>query len=358
MNDNENANETSETPGWGNETPGRRSTAEPVSPQGKGRSSAAISADPSSGDVWERRVLERLATAAITEQRRARRWGVFFKFAFLAYLSVLLIPHIPFDEWTSSAEEKHTAVVEIVGTIGPEADASADRVVSGLRAAYEDEGTAGIVLRINSPGGSPVQAGYINDEIRRLRKKHSEIPVYAVLTDICASGGYYVAVAADAIYADKASLVGSIGVLMNSFGFVDTLEKLGIERRLLTAGEHKAFLDPFSPTKPDELAHTQALLDKMHAQFIEVVKSGRGERLKGSDGKLFSGYIWTGEESVALGLVDELGTTSGVARDVIGAERVVNFTVRDTILERLADRFGASMAQGFASLFGGSPSLR
>ena len=358
MNDNENANETEETPGWGNETSGRRSTNESVRSPGNGVSSATSTTDPTSEHAWERRVLERLATAAITEQRRARRWGVFFKFAFLAYLSVLLVPHIPFDDWTSSVEEKHTAVVEIVGTIGPEADASADRVVSGLRAAYEDEATAGIVLRINSPGGSPVQAGYINDEIRRLRKKHSEIPVYAVLTDICASGGYYVAAAADAIYADKASLVGSIGVVMNSFGFVDALEKLGIERRLLTAGKHKAFLDPFSPTKPDEVAHTQALLDKMHVQFIDVVKSGRGEKLKGSDEKLFSGYIWTGEESVALGLVDDLGTTSGVARDVIGAERIVNFTIRDTLLERLAERFGASMAQGFAGLFGGPSSLR
>ena len=318
---------------------------------------AAVLGNSSPG-AWERGVLERLATAAVTEQRRSRRWGIFFKFAFLVYLSVLVLPHLPLKEWMSADDEKHTAVVEIVGPIGPEANASADRVITGLRAAFENEDTAGIVLRINSPGGSPVQAGYINDEIRRLRAEHSDIPLYAVLTDICASGGYYVAVAADEIYADKASLVGSIGVLMNSFGFVDTLEKLGVERRLFTAGNHKGFLDPFSPTDPTEVAHIQGLLDKMHTQFIDVVKMGRGERLKGSDEELFSGYVWTGEESVALGLVDGLGTTSGLARNIIKAEKTVNFTVRDSLAERIIDRLGVSLAKNFTDRLGLRPSLQ
>lgn len=307
---------------------------------------------------WERGVLERLANSAIKEQRRTRRWNVFFKFAFLAYISLLLVPQIPFDELLPAGYEKHTAVIEILGVIGPETDASADRVVTGLRAAYEDEKTAGIVLRINSPGGSPVQAGYINDEIRRLRQDHIEIPIYAVVTDICASGGYFVAVAADAIYANQASLIGSIGVLMNGFGFVDAMEKLGVERRLLTAGKHKGFLDPFSSPLPEEIAHTQALLDGLHRQFVGTVKDGRGKRLKGSDDELFSGYLWTGEESLALGLVDALGTTSGLARDVIGAEKVVNFTVRKSFAERLVDRLGSSLANNLVGAFSEVLSVR
>ena len=299
--------------------------------------------------TWQREILERLATAAVHEQRRTRRWGIFFKFAFLAYVAVVLIPHIDFDWFIPNRSDRHTALVEVVGAIGPDEAASADRVVSGLRAAFEDENTAGIVLRINSPGGSPVQSGYIHDEIGRLRGKHPDIPVYAVIADICASGGYYVAAAADKIYADKSSIVGSVGVLMNGFGFVDAMGKVGIERRLLTAGKHKGLLDPFSPAKPEETAHLQELLDEMHRQFIAVVKAGRGERLKGSDEELFNGYVWTGERSVGLGLVDALGTSSGVARDVIGVEKIVNFTVRESLVDRLVDRFGASLAKGFLS---------
>ncbi|MGK0171101.1 MAG: protease-4 [Gammaproteobacteria bacterium] len=308
--------------------------------------------------AWERNLLERLSTAAVLEQRRARRWGIFFKFAIMAYVAILAIPHIPFDRLMPSSEDQHTALIELVGAIGPDTAASADRIVSALRAAFEDENTAGIVMRVNSPGGSPVQSAYVYDEIKRLRKKHPDIAVYAVISDICASGCYYIAAAADKIYADKGSIVGSIGVLMNGFGFVDAMEKLGIERRLLTAGKHKGLLDPFLPTNPDEVAHLQGLIDDIHQQFIRAVREGRGDRITGSDEELFNGYVWTGERSVGLGLVDALGTSSGVARDVIGAETIVNYTVRDSFVERFADRLGLSAGQGLMSLLRSGPELR
>jgi protease-4 len=293
---------------------------------------------------WERQLLERFAFAALTEQRRARRWGIFFKLAFLTWLVLLLValqPGLVSDGGMYG--EKFTALVDLKGVITEDSDASADIVVSGLRAAFEHKNTAGVIIRINSPGGSPVQAGYINDEIYRLKAEHPDIPLYAVIQDTCASGGYYVAAAADEIYADKASVVGSIGVVMDGFGFVDLLSKLGIERRLLAAGENKGFLDPFSPLKPEEVAHVEKLLREIHQQFINTVLKGRRDRLK-SDAQLFSGYVWTGEQGLELGLVDGLGSSSYVARELIGAEKIVDFTPQRDYLERLAGRLGATLA--------------
>jgi len=300
---------------------------------------------------WERELVNRLAFSALAEQRRTRRWGIFFKFAILAYLMALLVLYLPLGRLAPSAGEKHTALVEVSGIISDDSEASADNIVAALRAAFKDDDTAGVILRINSPGGSPVQAGYVNDEIGRLRKKHPKIPLYAVITDMCASGGYYIAAAADRIYADKASVVGSIGVLMNGFGFVGTMEKLGVERRLLTAGESKGMLDPFSPANPTEVAHIEGVLNELHGQFIEVVKRGRGDRLTGGE-ELFSGLVWSGERSVELGLVDALGSSSYVAREIIGVEEIRDFTPRRDLLERIADRIGMAMATGVSRSVG------
>lgn len=280
---------------------------------------------------WERETINRLLFTAFDEQRRARRWNVFFKLIFILYL--LILPGLYLWEefasfWDDDKSERHTALVEIDGVISDSTDANADKIIGGLRAAFADSNTAGVVIRINSPGGSPVQAGYINDEIWRLRKKYSHIPIYAVIRDICASGGYYIAVAAQKIYADKSSLIGSIGVRMDSFGFVAALEKLGIERRLLTAGEHKGFLDPFLPKRPEEVAHIQSVLADIHRNFIEVVKRGRGKRIKDDDSKLFNGLVWTGVQAQTLGLIDALGSTSFVAREVFKAEKIRDYTQR------------------------------
>ncbi len=307
---------------------------------------------------WERDVVNRLAFAALNEQRRARRWNIFFKSLFFIYLFVLLF-YVPM-EWgdTTITTGKHTALVELDGVIAANTPANADNLVSSLRRAFKDEDTAGIILRINSPGGSPVQAGYVYDEIKRLRGKYPNIKLYAVVTDICASGGYYIAAAADEIYADKASIVGSIGVLMDGFGFVDTLKKAGVERRLMTAGEHKGILDPFSPLKTDEVRHVQGLLDGIHQQFIDAVKAGRGDRLADNP-DIFSGLFWNGEEGVKLGLVDGLGSSSYVAREIIGAEKIVDFTARPDYFERFADRIGAAMATVIGENLGlGSAALR
>jgi len=304
-----------------------------------------------SGEHWERDLLERFVFSVVKEQRLARRWGIFFKLLLFIYLFALLILLNP--DWQQFAsketeEDQYTALVEVDGVIATDEDASADKIISGLRAAFKDENAKGIIIRINSPGGSPVQAGYINDEIKRLREKYKK-PIYAVATDLCASGGYYIAVAADKIYADKASVIGSIGVLMSSFGFVDTLEKLGVERRLYTAGEHKGFLDPFSPQKLEDIKHIENVLKNIHEQFIQRVKEGRGERLKaGNDALLFSGLIWTGEQAKELGLVDELGTSSQIARDVFKAETIKNFTPKPDYFDRLAERFGVTLAKAFS----------
>lgn len=302
---------------------------------------------------FEQALVNKIATEAITEQRRARRWSVFFKLFMVAYVSVFTLAYLV-DGWdgASIGGGKHTALIDISGVISADSQANADYIVSGLRAAFEDKNTAGIILRINSPGGSPVQAGYVNDEIYRLREEYPDIPFYSVITDMCASGGYYIATAADTIYADKASVVGSIGVIMSGFGFVDTIEKLGIERRLLHAGENKGFLDPFSPLKSEEVQHVETLLAEIHQQFVDVVKKGRGDRLV-NDEKIFSGLIWTGEQSLALGLVDALGSPGYVAREVIGVEEIVDFTKRETILDQFASQIGATFVRSIRSVLAG-----
>jgi len=303
---------------------------------------------------WDRNLINRLAFASLNEQRRSRRWGVFFKTLAFVYVGVILF-YIPTDfDKKSITGGKHTAIIDVSGTIAADADANADRIVGGLRAAFENKNTAAVILRINSPGGSPVQAGYVYDEIKRLRAKYQAVKLYAVITDMCASGGYYIAAAADEIYADKASIVGSIGVLMNGFGFVDAMKNMGIERRLLTAGEHKGVLDPFSPLKKEDLNHMQSLLDGVHQQFIKVVKEGRGDRLQ-DDPKLFSGLFWNGEESLKLGLVDGLGSSSYVAREIVGVDKLVDFTARSNYLDRFAERLGATVVKTLSTTLGLQP---
>ncbi|MBI3902709.1 MAG: S49 family peptidase [Nitrosomonadales bacterium] len=294
---------------------------------------------------WERDVLEKLAMSAIQEQRRARHWSIFFKVLTFGYLFILLFL---FMGWVGGKTEaklggKHTALVDMMGVISADSAASADNIIGSLQDAFEDKKTQGVILRINSPGGSPVQSGYINDEIKRLRAKYPNIPLYVVVEDICASGGYYVASAADKIYVNKASMVGSIGVLMDGFGFTGTMEKLGVERRLLTAGENKGFMDPFSPMNPKHQEFVKGMLGEIHQQFIAVVKQGRGKRLKETP-DTFSGLIWTGQKSIEMGLADEMGSLESVARDVIKAENIVDFTTHEGFAERIAKKFGAGVA--------------
>lgn len=307
---------------------------------------------------WERGLIEKLAGAALKEQRRARRWGIFFKLLGFAYLTLLILLVLDWRGPETLGTGKHTALVDIVGVIDARGDASADRVTEALQNAFKNRSTQGVILRINSPGGSPVQAGIIYDEIRRLRGIYPNIPMYAVVEDICASGGYYIAAAADKIYVDKASIVGSIGVIMDGWGFTGTMEKLGVERRALVSGENKAFLDPFSPVDEKQKRHAQSMLDEIHKQFIDVVRKGRGKRLKESP-DLFSGLLWTGERSVELGLSDGLGSVDYVAREVIKAEDILDFTKKQDITERFAKRFGATMAGVVAKVLAqGQPTLR
>ena len=292
---------------------------------------------------WERDVLEKLALAAVTEQRRARRWGIFFKalgFVYLTFLVVLLAGLVKGDV---NKMGKHTALVDLQGVIASDR-ANADMMITGLKDAFENTNTQGVIMRINSPGGSPVQAGQINDEIRRLRAQYPKIPFYVVVDDICASGGYYVAVAAEKIYVDKASLVGSIGVLMDGFGFTQTMDKLGVERRLITSGTNKGFLDPFSPTDPQQVAYAKQMLEEIHAQFIHVVRQGRGKRLKETP-ETFSGLVWSGQKSIEMGLADGFGSVESVARDVIKAEEIVDFTPQEGLADRLVGKFGIVMAK-------------
>jgi len=302
---------------------------------------------------WERQVIEKIALEGIAEQRRHRRWGIFFKLLGFAYVTLLLFLAVDWGEWGGSADiadgKKTTALVDLAGVIQAKGDANAENVISALQAAFKSKHTAGVVLRINSPGGSPVQAGMINDEIRRLRVKHPEVPLYVVVEDVCASGGYYIAAAADKIYVDKASIIGSIGVLMDGFGFTGSMDKLGVERRLLTAGQSKGFLDPFSPQNAEHKAHAQNMLDDIHRQFIDVVRKGRGKRLKETP-EMFSGLMWTGARSIELGLADGYGTLESVARDVLKAEDIRDYTVRSNFAEKFAKRFGANMAEGAASV--------
>ncbi|MBS0484738.1 MAG: S49 family peptidase [Proteobacteria bacterium] len=290
-------------------------------------------------DDWERRLLEKLALASLQEQRRARVWGIFFKLITFLYLFILLFVALGWiEDGRVRIAEKHTALIDLKGMITADSISNADKVNASLRSAFEDKNTQGIILRINSPGGSPVQAGHIYDEIRRLRSKYPDIPLYAVVGDICASGGYYVAAAADKIFVDKASLIGSIGVLIDGFGFAGTLEKLGVERRLLTAGENKSFLDPFAPLDPVQKEHATRLLREIHEQFIQVVKQGRGERLKDAP-EIFSGIVWTGQKSIDLGLADEMGDADYVAREIIQAETLVDFTPHEGFSDLFNKRF-------------------
>ena len=297
--------------------------------------------------AFEQELVSKVAQEFLKEQRRGRRWGIFFKLLFAVYLLGFFAIYLSnnLQSGIGIRGDDHTALIEIEGVIGPGSRASADYIVTGLRAAFKDENTVGLILRINSPGGSPVQSGYINDEIYRLREENPDIPVYAVISDLCASGGYYIASAADKIYADKASLVGSIGVIMAGFGFVDAIDKLGVERRVLHAGENKAFMDPFSPLQDDEISHVDTMLDEIYEQFKTVVRKGRGNRLNGDDEMIFSGLIWTGERAMQLGLVDELGSSSYVAREVIGAEDIVNFSYKPNYLDRFAESFGTVISE-------------
>jgi protease-4 len=319
----------------------------------------SIGAGNSHDDNWQRDVINRLAFAALNEQRRTRRWRIFFMLLFFIYMFLVYVAALEpnwyqnlLEESKNAVDSKYTALIEVQGVIAADSEASADKIITGLRNAYEDEKTAGIIIRINSPGGSPVQAGYINDELTRLREKHPDIRVYAVATDVCASGGYYIAAAADEIYADKASVIGSIGVLMNGFGFVEAMKNWGVERRLITAGEHKGFLDPFSPKKDEDVNHIKGVLKNIHEQFITQVKQGRTKSLAKKDQlellenpELFSGLVWSGEQAVELGLVDALGSSSYVAREIIGAEKIKDFTYKQNYLDRFAEHLGATMTR-------------
>ena len=291
---------------------------------------------------WERELVTKLATAALKEQRRARLWGIFFKLLTFGYITLILLMAV---DWKSAdvSGKKHTAMVEVNGLIAPGTDASAEKITTALQAAFKDKNTQGVVLRINSPGGSPVQAQTIYDEMKRLRKKYPDVPLYAVIEDVCASGGYFVAVGADRIYVGKASIVGSIGVLMNGFGFTGLMEKLGIERRLITVGENKGMLDPFSPLDEKDREHVKKLMGDIHEQFVGVVREGRGKRLKDAP-EIFSGLIWTGQRSIDLGLADGFGSLEYVAREVVKAEEIVDFTQKEGLAEKFAKRFGAATA--------------
>jgi protease-4 len=304
---------------------------------------AAVAAPGEPG--WERAALERIALASIHEQRAARRWRIFFRFAFLAVLGVIAWGVFNLGgTGTTATSGRHTALVTLNGEISSGGQASADNINTALDAAFEDTGTVGVVLEINSPGGSPVQAGMIYNEIKRLRAKYPAKPLYVVVDDMCASGGYYVAAAADKIYVDHASIVGSIGVLMDGFGFTGLMDKLGIERRLYTAGENKGLFDPFSPETDAAKQHANDMLAQIHAQFIDAVKRGRGTRLKETP-DIFSGLFWTGQQSVDLGLADGFGDTAYVARDVIKAEDLVDYTVKENFADRVAHKFGASIGE-------------
>ncbi|MBW8078645.1 MAG: S49 family peptidase [Gallionella sp.] len=297
---------------------------------------------------WERGVLEKLAMSALQEQRRARHWNIFFRTLTFGFLFLVLFISMGWldKKETALTTGKHTALIDMQGVIASDSAASADNLIPSLQEAFKDSGTQAVILRINSPGGSPVQAGQINDEIRRLRAKYPDIPLYAVVDDICASGGYYVAVAADKIFVDKASLIGSIGVRMDGFGFTGIMEKVGVERRLVTAGSNKGFLDPFSPVSTAQQEYAKQMLAEIHQQFINVVKQGRGKRLKETP-DTFSGLVWNGQKGVELGLADGYGSVESVARDVVKNENVVDFTVKEGFADRLAKRFGAGVASAF-----------
>lgn len=299
---------------------------------------------------WERETLEKLAFAAITEQRSARRWGIFFKGLIFIYLTVILgfalYPKMNLED--ESEGKGHTAVIDLIGIIAEDQNANAQTIIEGLRAAVKDKNTKGVILHANSPGGSPVQSYDVYNEIFKIKKEHPNIPIYTVVSEMCASGCYYIAAASDKIFVNQASIIGSIGVLMDGFGFVNVMDKLGIERRLLTAGAHKAMLDPFSPVKDNESDYMRGLLNQVHQQFITAVRKGRGDRLKETE-DMFSGLVWTGEASLKLGIADGLGNDDYVAKDIIGAKKIVNFTQEELLIDRIAGKLGASFGQAIVS---------
>ena len=301
-------------------------------------------------ESWERGVIEKLASAALKEQRRARRWGIFFKLAFLMYMLFILYLAMSDTTGTGVPLGDHTGLVELDGIISSDSRASADVLITGLQDAFKNKHTKGVIIRANSPGGSPVQADYVYNEIKRLKKKYPDIPVYAVISDACVSACYYIVSAADKIYANETSLVGSIGVISEGFGFVGTLDKLGMQRRIYTAGKNKGILDPFSPERESDVKHMHVLLDEVHQHFINAVRSGRGDRLKADTPDLFSGLFWTGQQGLAMGLVDEFASAGTVARDVIGEEDIVDYTPEEDWLTRISDRFGAVMSHTLSGL--------
>ncbi len=307
---------------------------------------------------WERKTIETLLMAGIKEQKSARRWGIFFKLIFVAYLLLLIIPFVSEMIQHTPVSHHHVAVIDLQGMIDQGRPASAEFLSTSLRNAYENKKVEAIVLRINSPGGTPVQAGYMYDEIVRLKAKHDKIKIYAVITDMAASGGYYVASACDEIYADKASFVGSIGAIFPLYGATEAMKKVGIENRTITAGKNKAFLDPFSPMNPEQAAFAQKLVSTVHEQFIAAVKKGRGTRLKLEEADIFSGLIWTGEQALQLGLIDGLGSTGFVAREKVGNEHVVDYTIRPNMFEHFAEKLGTSFSAGLTQTLSSTPVLK
>lgn len=302
---------------------------------------------------WERETIEKVLLASIEEQRRARRWGIFFKACLGIYLLVALwLAAEPVLDTRAKDGKDHTAVIDVSGTIASGQPASAEHLIEGLKDAVESKGTRGIVLRMNTPGGSPVQSAYVYNEIRRIKKLKPELPIYAVVSDICTSGGYYIASAADKIYVNEASLIGSIGVIMGSFGFVEAMNRLGVERRVMTSGSHKALFDPFSPVDTVAKAHLQSTMNLVHQQFIEAVKKGRGKRLKEDTPELFSGLVWTGAQGIELGLADALGDDRYIAEEVIGAKKIVSFNPEEKFLDRITHRFGTAIGQVFWNMLG------
>ena len=316
---------------------------------------ASAEAAPAPVSAWDQ-AIAKFARDYLADRRTERRWRVFFRLLWLTLFAAAFWAVINARNHAATPSGPHTALVEVRGEIASDSEASAEVLVAALKAAFDDDGAQAVVLRFNSPGGSPVQAGIINDEIRRLKAAYKK-KVYAVVEEECASGAYYIAVAADEIYVDKASIVGSIGVLMDGFGFTGTMEKLGVERRLITAGENKGIGDPFTPLSDKHRAYTQAMLDQIHQQFIKVVKEGRGKRLKVSP-ETFSGLFWNGEEAIKLGLADHLGNLDYVAREVVKAEDVIDYTPKDNVAERLAKRFGASIGAGAVKAMRNMGSIR
>jgi protease-4 len=298
-----------------------------------------------SNQPWERSVLEKVALASIEEQQRARRWSIFFKLLFLGYIVMISVFALsPMSGSSMQTSGSHTAVVDVRGVIMSGAEADAETIIESMNNAVDNPGTKGLILRLNTPGGSPVQSSYVYQAIRDIKAKHPDLPVYAVVEDLCASGGYYIASAADKIFVNESSIVGSIGVVMNGFGFTDAMKTLGVERRLYTAGSHKGFLDPFSKENNEEKAHVQTMLNDIHEEFIQAVKQGRGDRLK-EDPNMFSGLVWAGSESIKLGLTDDIGNVKSVAKNIIGEESIVDFTAQQPLFEKIAKNMGAAMAE-------------